>query len=154
VRARATDGAERATRFVQDVLLPPHRPGGRPRKENYPGGGTVSRTSAGAARAAGISKRFKDTALRVASIPKELFEQLIESDNPPNVTALAALGTRRRATPVAPGKPTKSVCRAIDELWKFSQDDGSSLIVRKLSPDIQGKLAAIVSWALALEKSA
>ena len=41
---------------------------------------------------AGMSERQRKTALRVANIPKEEFEQAVESDNPPTVTALAERG--------------------------------------------------------------
>jgi len=46
---------------------------------------------------AGLSKRQKVTALRIASIPKDQFEALIESDNPPTVTALAEVGKKSPA---------------------------------------------------------
>lgn len=36
---------------------------------------------------AGMSKRQKDTALRVAAVPRESFEQQVESDAPPTITA-------------------------------------------------------------------
>jgi hypothetical protein len=48
-----------------------------------------------AAREAGLSRDQKHTALRVASVPKGLFETLVESDDPPTVTGLAELGTRK-----------------------------------------------------------
>lgn len=65
--------------------------GGRPPKETRTAAGT-SFTRTQAASDAGLSKRQKDTALRVANIPDQEFEELIESDNPPTVTALAELG--------------------------------------------------------------
>ena len=49
-----------------------------------------------AAKEAGLSKRQKDDALRVASIPKHQFEELIESDAPPTATQLAELGTKKK----------------------------------------------------------
>jgi hypothetical protein len=49
-----------------------------------------------AAEEAGLSKRQKDTALRVATVPEEEFEAQIESDAPPTVTALAEQGTQKK----------------------------------------------------------
>ena len=39
-----------------------------------------------AAREAGLSRDQKHTALRVASVPKGQFDELVESDNPPTIT--------------------------------------------------------------------
>src|SRR5579862_1494348 len=72
------------------------------------------------AREAGLSKRQKDTALRVARIPKDLFEALVESDNPPSVTQLAELGTRKRR-PADDASPTRRKCLA----WR--DDDEAAL---------------------------
>jgi hypothetical protein len=49
-----------------------------------------------AAAKAGLSKHQEKQAKRVAAIPRDEFEALIESDSPPTVTALAARGTRKR----------------------------------------------------------
>ena len=68
------------------------KPGKRTDLEPSTGNGTRSQ----AATEAGLSKRQKDTALRVANIPKEEFEALVESDDPPTVTALAEIGKKSR----------------------------------------------------------
>jgi len=47
-----------------------------------------------AAAAAGVSKRQKDTMLRVASVPDADFERQVESEKPPTVTELARQGTK------------------------------------------------------------
>ncbi len=47
-----------------------------------------------AAAEAGLSADQAKTALRVANVPKDLFEELVESENPPTVTALAEQGTK------------------------------------------------------------
>jgi hypothetical protein len=49
-----------------------------------------------AARAAGLSRGQMVTALRVAAIPTDEFERLVESDAPPTVTALAERGKAPR----------------------------------------------------------
>lgn len=47
-----------------------------------------------AAEAAGLSRHQMKQALRVAHVPDDVFETLVESDNPPPITALARLGTQ------------------------------------------------------------
>ncbi len=46
-----------------------------------------------AAKAAGLSRRQMITALRVSNIPDHIFEELVDGDEPPTVTALARVGT-------------------------------------------------------------
>ncbi len=58
------------------------------------GGDTLSRKQA--ARDAGLSDRQRVTALRVNNVPRDEFERLIESDDPPTVTKLAELGTKHQ----------------------------------------------------------
>jgi hypothetical protein len=65
-----------------------------PEKQKEGTGLLISRTEAGAS--AGMSERQVKTAVRVANIPKPEFERLIESDNPPTVTALADMGRKPR----------------------------------------------------------
>lgn len=45
---------------------------------------------------AGMSKRQKDTALRVAEVDDSEFEAAVESDNPPTAMTLAKRGTKKR----------------------------------------------------------
>lgn len=52
----------------------------------------VSRTQA--ATDAGLSEHQRKQAIRVASVPRDEFESLVESDNPPTVSALAEMGKR------------------------------------------------------------
>jgi hypothetical protein len=62
------------------------------------GGMKVTRSSAAAD--AGLSKRQKDTALQVANVPANEFASVVDSDTPPSITQLAALGTDKcPATP-------------------------------------------------------
>ncbi|WP_233872393.1 hypothetical protein [Paraburkholderia adhaesiva] len=68
-----------------------------------------------AAREAGMSERQRKTALRVAAVPRETFEEQVESNNPPTVTALAEQGTKKRGQVVAEGIPHEDY-RAATEL--------------------------------------
>jgi hypothetical protein len=52
-----------------------------------------------AAQRAHLTKRKKDTFVRVANVPEEEFETKVESDTPPAVSALAALGIKSRSSP-------------------------------------------------------
>ena len=72
--------------------------GGRPKKNGKPGGELPLVSRAQAARDAGMSRDQKRTALRVASIPDDEFEEAVESDNPPTVTELAKRGTKSKPT--------------------------------------------------------
>jgi hypothetical protein len=66
-----------------------------PGKPGPKSGGTSPQNSrSAAARDAGLSIDQKKTALRVASVPAEEFEQLVESDKPPTVTELAERGKK------------------------------------------------------------
>jgi hypothetical protein len=58
------------------------------------GGTKLSRPEA--SDEAGMSKRQAITAIRVANVPEEEFERLVESDSPLTVTALAELGEQPR----------------------------------------------------------
>jgi hypothetical protein len=55
--------------------------------------GLLSRREA--AEQAGLSDRQQKSAGRVANVPEAKFERLVESDNPPSVTKLAQLGTKK-----------------------------------------------------------
>ncbi len=57
------------------------------------GGATPSRIKA--AKAAGLSRDEMKQAIRVANIPDDEFEAMVESDRPPTVTELASRGARR-----------------------------------------------------------
>ena len=82
----------RAIRRCGELLKKIERGAGRP-KGNGSGAEPISKS--GAARAAGISRRQKQTALRVARIPEPEFEAAVDSDDPPTVTELAERGKLR-----------------------------------------------------------
>ena len=53
-----------------------------------------------AANDAGLSKRQKDTAINMANVPQDQFDEQVESDNPPSATKLAAQGRKSAPKPV------------------------------------------------------
>jgi hypothetical protein len=59
--------------------------------KNGNGGGTWQ-----AAKAAGLSRRGWLNAIRVARIPTDKFESMVESANPPTISQLANMGQRRQ----------------------------------------------------------
>lgn len=82
---------DRATRRCGELLKQFDSPGARTDK---PTEGAHPRSASEAAEQAGISPHQHKTAVRVANIPAEQFEELVESDKPPTVTALANIGKR------------------------------------------------------------
>jgi hypothetical protein len=48
------------------------------------------------AEQAGMSKHQQIQATRVAAVPEDRFTALVESDNPPTITKLAAMGTKKQ----------------------------------------------------------
>jgi hypothetical protein len=67
---------------------------------------TAKKSRRRAAQEAGLSLHQYRQAIRVSNIPKDEFERLVESDDPPTVSQLAALGRRQhpggRATTLEP----------------------------------------------------
>jgi hypothetical protein len=59
-----------------------------------------------------MSERQRKTALRIANVPREEFEALVESDDPPTITELAERGTQHigpssRAAAAASSSPNR-----------------------------------------------
>ena len=72
-----------------------------PKKEgNHP---FSSPTQTKAAEEAGMSEYQQKTAVRVANVPEEEFEDAVDSDNPPTVTRLAEEGKKSRPKSDKPG---------------------------------------------------
>jgi hypothetical protein len=84
----------RAIRRVGELLRELDARPQNAQKQNTGTGTLISKREA--AEQAGLSKRQKDTAARVANIPDEEFEKLVESDDPPTLTQLAEMGTKKR----------------------------------------------------------
>jgi hypothetical protein len=59
--------------------------------------GTVPLSRTQAATDAGLSERQRKTALRVANVPDDEFEEAIESDDPPTITEVAEQGKAEHA---------------------------------------------------------
>lgn len=103
--------------------------------------GAVTRTQA--AKNAGMSERQQITAIRVAKIPEKEFEELVESEKPPTVTALAERGKKHRMTEGMSKKPLSKAERVerIRELAErgFKSDQIAAKI--EVSPNHTRELA-------------
>jgi hypothetical protein len=121
--------------------------------KNCIGADTISRSQA--ARDAGLSRRQKVDALRVANVPASAFETVVESDNPPTVTALAQQG-RRVSTAHLRGRDPKDFARAtqgqghVRRLAEFAASTEAAQIARGTLPHerapMRHHIEAILPW--------
>lgn len=81
-------------------LLKQIEPGKTGPKPELQEGDLPQLTRTQAAEQAGLSEHQRKTALRVADVPKDKRESLIESDNPPTVTTLAEMGKQSKPKPL------------------------------------------------------
>lgn len=103
----ATRIKARAIRRCGELLKQIEKGPGRPTRNH-----TAADTKTGTAARAGLSKRQKDNALRVASIPEDEFDAVVDSDDPPGTDELARMGTRSKLT----AKEVQA-SQAVTRLW-------------------------------------
>jgi hypothetical protein len=84
----------RATRRCGELLA--QVPPGNGTNQNIKGDAPPKVTRESAAREAGLSDDQRKTALRVAAVPAENFEEQVESTTPPTVAKLAQQGKKTR----------------------------------------------------------
>lgn len=75
------------------------RGGDRSKKVGDPLFAPISPSREKAATDAGMSDEQRKTAIRVSNVPEEVFEAMVESDNPPTITELAEIGKKARPKP-------------------------------------------------------
>jgi hypothetical protein len=92
IKARALDRCGELLRQI------PASSGGRPETKDAADLSLSPRQQA--AHNADLSERQRKTALRINSIPRERFEALVESANPPTATQLAEIGKKKRQRPL------------------------------------------------------
>lgn len=68
---------------------------------------------------AGLSYRQQKTAVNVANVPESEFTGMVESDNPPTVTKLAEIGTKRQIIDLK-GRDPKHFNTALHFIAKFN----------------------------------
>lgn len=109
-----------------------------------------------AAENAGLSHHQQKTAVRISNIPTESFEEWIESDTPPKVTALAEAGKKPRAAETAPQQFPEGfgrVAQAIGTIrWtaeacaKHDPQQTAEAILPHEIDDILKNIEAIYQW--------
>ena len=113
-----------------------------------------------AARDAGMSRHQKRTALRVANVPEDEFEALVESDDPPTVTALSEKGTRP-ITDLEGRDPdeylqTTYALGMLRHCAEFAEEHDPAAIARGALPSEHVKMAALIDtihpWITRLRK--
>jgi hypothetical protein len=83
----------RAIRRAGELLKQIEKGAGRPKKK---GVGADPITKTGAARAAGFSERQQKEALRIASIPKQKFEEEVEAPKPATLARFSEMGVDKQ----------------------------------------------------------
>jgi hypothetical protein len=115
----------------------PKSKGGDPSLFNAQGGDPPSVTRTQAAKDAGLSNDERRTALRVAAVPAAQFEEQVESNNPPSITALAEQGKKAvDLGNIAPSdyKTATRVMGALREFAKFCEETNPGTAVRGFKP--------------------
>jgi hypothetical protein len=109
----------RATRRAGELLAQISTRGAR--TDLTSGGQPPEVTRTDAARDAGMSSHQQKQAVRVASIPGDDFEQMVEGDAPPTLAALAMKGIKARPQPVMDlkGRNPREFNRAMHFLGAF-----------------------------------
>jgi hypothetical protein len=101
--------------------------------QNIQDGAVPKVTRESAATDAGLTERQRKTALRVASVPEDEFEALVEAADPPSASQLAERGTRHR---LPPGVPDYLRGRAPEDFQQATQLLGLIGEIPRLAPRI------------------
>ena len=130
--------------------------GGRPKK-NGVGDHPVSKKEA--AEQVGMSEHQRKTAVSVANISKEEFEEAIESEKPPTMTKLAAQGKKSQGEnpkkvehePVPEGfKPATTLLGSVDRFAEFCSENEPTLVaggvLKHEIEKVRKQIATIDSW--------
>lgn len=126
IRAHAT---RRCGELLKQFNTGPN--GGRPTKN---GDGTVNVSQKQAAEDAGLTERQRVTAVKIAGIPEEVFEQVVESYAPPSITKLADLGRPNRTSFTGENEwytPTEYIELARRVLGTIQLDPASSDVAQR-----------------------
>jgi hypothetical protein len=115
IKARALDRCGELLRQI------PASSGGRPETKDAADLSLSPRQQA--AHNAHLSERQRKTAMRINSIPRERFEALVESENPPTSTQLAEMGKKKRQRPLRDlGDRSPDECAASTALTEIIED--------------------------------
>lgn len=118
----ATRIRDRAIRRAGELLkqIEPNK-GGRPSETRE--GAHPSFSRSGAASEAGLSSHQAKQAIRVANVPEDQFNKLVDGPTPPTVTALAEIGTKAAPKPVIDlkGRDPEEFNRAMHFMAEFEE---------------------------------
>lgn len=135
----------RATRRCGELLKQvPAAKGGWPDSNSSSQTVTASGRMA-AAESAGLNRGQTARAINIANVPEEKFEQLVESEEPPAMHRIAALGvTHRTDTPPLDVSPIRKFARFC------GSTDAASFAASVTDPDVKRELTALIgeidSW--------
>jgi hypothetical protein len=142
----ATRISARAIRRAGELLKTFQSNGGRPSKQV---GASPPVSQRHMADAAGMSKDQEVTAVRVANVPDDEFEALVESDNPPTVTALAERGTDKQPAPAGFADATRAI-GLFKEFATFCSEHPAGAVAGAMYPHerhaVQARLLTIRTW--------
>jgi hypothetical protein len=93
-----------------------------------------------------MSDDQRKTALRIANIPERQFEQLLESDSPPSVTALAELGRTGKLKP-PPDPFVEALKRANKEFASFDIQQAVRRVDQKGRHEIGRQIQKLWIWS-------
>jgi len=106
-------------------------------------------TRAEVSKASGVSRDQAATAIRVANIPAEQFDAVVESDKPPSVTALAEMGKKRRPLPEG-FKPATHLISTVKRFAEFCQQNDAALVAGGVmsaeAAELRSMVAIIDGW--------
>ena len=114
------------------------------------GGVQLSSASRGeAARRAGLSSRQQTTAMRIANVPENDFEQAVDSDNPPSVTGLAQQGRKQRPKPAGFTEATHLI-GSVGRFAEFCAGHDPAFVAGGITPseveDVLSRVETIEQW--------
>ncbi len=124
--------------------------------------GTDSFSRRDIAAQAGMSERQQVTAVRVANVPEDRFENAVDGDAPPTVTALAAIGTKKRpdVSPAVEAIMTKvrpagfgaatELLGTVEQFAQFCRANDATTVAGAVMPhetaDLRKHVATIDAW--------
>lgn len=151
IKARAI---KRCGELLQEIAPQQGQRTDQPRVGNGP------KSRAEAARDAGLSERQRKTALRVAAVPDDEFEEWVESDTPPTITELAERGTKK--TDYLQGRSkgdfqfSMRVAQRVSHLAEMTTSDPAAvrrgILLDDQRAEIRTKVSACIKWLTNLER--